>query len=338
MRRSDVDSGVAKAGETASTRIPGGRSQSTFGIAARARRGTQEANDASQTCGPRWPVVVGVEGSEADATTLAWAVGEAVRRGAPLHLVHAQEFPPWFARDRKLRESAKEEAGARAEELLERTRALVHAREAAVLTESHFGWGAAAAVLSNAAREASLVVVGASRREDEHHLTLRPVARQVAAHAPCSVIVAHDPGERTADGSVVVGVDGSRISEEAVGFAFEEAAYRGTGVVAVMAWEPEISAWPMLPDDVGSQRELAVAALAESVAGWRDRYPDVALEQRVVQGHPVRTLLEVAPEAALLVVGSRGHGWFPGTLLGSVSSALIRRSPVTLAIVRAPGA
>ncbi|WP_052745667.1 universal stress protein [Allosalinactinospora lopnorensis] len=295
----------------------------------------QEASDDSETYGAPPADRGRGGGSDADATTLAWATSEAVRRQASLQLVHAQELPSWFVRHHRLTAEAKEDANAHAEELFDRARAHVHAREAAVVTESHFGFGAAASVLSSAAREASLVVLGASRHEEQHHITLRPVASHVAAHAPCPVVVARDPGDGA--GNVIVGVDGSRISEEAVGFAFEEAAYRGTGVAAVMAWEPVISAWPVFPDDVGAQRELAVDALAGSVTRWRDRYPGVSLEQRVVQGHPVRALLDVAPATPLLVVGSHGHGWFPGALLGSVSNALIRRSPVTLAVVRAPG-
>ncbi|MBB4934915.1 nucleotide-binding universal stress UspA family protein [Lipingzhangella halophila] len=285
----------------------------------------------------RWPIVVGVDGSDADTAAMEWAAGEAVRRRAALRLVHAQELPPWLARDPRLRERITESATERTEELFQRARGLAHARDPELVVGSQLEWGSAAGALLNAAHEAVLVVMGAATSEDQHHISLRPVASHVAAHAPCPVVVARDPAGSSAGGSVIVGVDGSRVSEQAVEFAFEEADYRGTGVVALMAWGPEPAAWPMMPEGADPQHDLAAATLAESVAGMRERYPDVPLEQRVVPSHPVRGFLDAAPEAALLVVGSHGHGWFPGLLLGSVSNALIRRSPVPLAVVRAPG-
>lgn len=278
----------------------------------------------------RRPIAVGLDGSEADTATVEWAAGEAARRGTALRLVHAQDLPPWIARDPQLRARVTENAEARTAELFQWARDTVRARDADVVTESRLEWGAAAGVLLNAAREASLVVVGAS----EHHIALRPVASHVAAHAPCPVVVAREAAESAPNGKVIVGVDGSPASEQAVGFAFEEAQYRGSGVVALLAWGYELAVWPMVPEEGGAQRDLAAAALAESVAGWRERYPDVLLEQRVVPSHPVRAFLDVAAEAAILVVGSHGHGWFPGLLLGSVSNALIRRSSVPLAVVR----
>ncbi|RNL82427.1 universal stress protein [Halostreptopolyspora alba] len=282
----------------------------------------------------RRPIVVGLDGSEADTAAVEWATDEAGRRGAALRLVYAQDLPSWVARDARLRARVTENAEARTAELFRWARDTVRERDAEVATESRLEWGTAAGVLLNAAREASLVVVGAAQRE-EHHIALRPVASQVAARAPCPVVVAHEAEGSSPDGKVVVGVDGSSASERAVGFAFEEAQYRATGVVALLAWGYELAVWPMVPEEGGSQRDLAAAALAESVAGWRERYPDVPLEQRVVPSQPVRALLDVAPEAALLVVGSHGRGWFPGLLPGSVSNALVRRSSVPLAVVPA---
>lgn len=281
-------------------------------------------------------IVVGLEDSRADQTALACAAGEAMRRGLPLQLVHAEDLPLWLARDHRLRQAVIDDATTRTEKLFDRARAQLRAYDSGLTIGTHLGWGPAAAVLLSAVREASLVVLGSSPRTDERYAGLRPVASHVAAHAPCPVMVAREPAEGVqAQDKVIAGVDGSRISAEAVGFAFEEAAYRRTNVVAMMAWMPEITAFPVIPGDPDTEHELAAATLAESVAGWRERYPDVDLEQRLVRDHPVRALLDAGQEAAMLVVGSHGRGWFPGMLLGSVSNALIRRSPVTLAIVRA---
>ena len=57
--------------------------------------------------------------------------------------------------------------------------------------------------------------------------------------------------------------------------------------------------------------------LAERLSGWRNRYPDVAVNKIVVCDRPAPRLLEQAENAQLLVVGSHGRGGFSGMLLGS---------------------
>ncbi|WP_344222961.1 universal stress protein, partial [Lapillicoccus jejuensis] len=71
-----------------------------------------------------------------------------------------------------------------------------------------------------------------------------------------------------------------------------------------------------------------------AIAGWRERLPDVPVRVRVRQWSPVEALLAEADQAELLVVGSHGWGDVRGLLLGSVSQAVLRRSPVPVAVVR----
>jgi nucleotide-binding universal stress UspA family protein len=78
------------------------------------------------------------------------------------------------------------------------------------------------------------------------------------------------------------------------------------------------------------EREL----LAQRLAGWQEKYPDVTVKRVVTPDRPVRHLLEQASGAQLLVVGSRGRGALSGALLGSTSQALIYHSPCPLLIAR----
>jgi nucleotide-binding universal stress UspA family protein len=80
--------------------------------------------------------------------------------------------------------------------------------------------------------------------------------------------------------------------------------------------------------------------LAERLAGWESRYPDITVRRVVTGGRPVRSLLKPAADAQLLTVGSRGRGGISGMLLGSTSHALIHHPPCPLLVVRppAPGA
>jgi nucleotide-binding universal stress UspA family protein len=134
---------------------------------------------------------------------------------------------------------------------------------------------------------------------------------------------------------IVVGVDGSESSIDALHWAAGQARLTGAPLEVVSAWEyPVTYGWsPPWPENFDPETEARVA-LAEIVE--RELGPDPGLEvrQTVVEGHPAPVLLEVAKKAALLVVGSRGHGAFSGMLLGSVSEHSASHSVCPVVVVR----
>jgi nucleotide-binding universal stress UspA family protein len=84
------------------------------------------------------------------------------------------------------------------------------------------------------------------------------------------------------------------------------------------------------PENHLAGREL----LADAVAAWSLKYPRVEVETTVVDGSPAWALIQASKGAALVVVGSRGHGGFTGLLLGSVSQALLRHADCPVAVAR----
>jgi Dienelactone hydrolase family/Universal stress protein family len=78
----------------------------------------------------------------------------------------------------------------------------------------------------------------------------------------------------------------------------------------------------------------AACVQAETLAGWTEKYPDVDVVSRLVPRRPVLALVGESAGATLLVVGSYGHGWFAGMLLGSVSQAVLRHASVSVAVAR----
>jgi nucleotide-binding universal stress UspA family protein len=138
------------------------------------------------------------------------------------------------------------------------------------------------------------------------------------------------PGDRR----IVVGVDGSPPSREALCWAVRQAALTGSVVDAVIAWHDPASyagyAW-LIADTC--DRDLAGKALSDVVDSAIPAGSAVAVRQRVIEGHAARVLPDAAHGADLLVVGSRGHGGFPGALLGSVSQHCAQHSPCPVVII-----
>jgi nucleotide-binding universal stress UspA family protein len=134
---------------------------------------------------------------------------------------------------------------------------------------------------------------------------------------------------------IVVGVDGSGSSQQALRWAAHEAELQGLPLEALMAWgyldqhHHPLDA-PFTPDYDEAAAHLALASYVTDALG-PDATDDVEL--RPVCDLPARALLSVCDEAALLVVGARGRGGFAGLLLGSVSQKVLHHATCPVAVV-----
>lgn len=140
---------------------------------------------------------------------------------------------------------------------------------------------------------------------------------------------------------MVVGVDDSPGAARALDWAVREAAVHGWDVHAVLAWElPSVGALGLdpLPTDVTAVAEGATAVLARILADVQPLADElgVTVKGEAVHGHPRHTLLDLARDADLLVVGSRGRGGFAGLLLGSVSSYCAKHATGPVVVVPEP--
>ncbi|WP_206797105.1 universal stress protein [Amycolatopsis sp. MtRt-6] len=282
------------------------------------------------------PVVVAVDGSETAAAAALWAAGEAARRHAALLVFTAygyedaafggKMYPPsdWLA-----------VKGAEAGELLRTTRATLEAAVpgAAVSTEAS-DRGPIPVLLEVSAR-ARVLVTGEPVGAIAGLFSGSPDV-DLAAKAHCPVVVVR--GNESVDGPVVVGVDGSPLSEAAIAWAFEEASLRGAPLVALYAWHDGDTAGLFSDGNVAFQGEAVQDSgrrlLAERLAGWQEKYPDVQVERRVEHDRPRARLLSASRGAQLVVVGSRGRGGFTGLVLGSTSQALLHHASCPVMVVR----
>ncbi|GGW08521.1 universal stress protein [Streptomyces narbonensis] len=277
-------------------------------------------------------ILLGVDPQELSVPALVWAADEAARRGLVLRLVVA--VPPAhgglrydaLARQSALRVRA-ESAIANAEDLVRELR-----DDLRIATDRVNG--APATVLRDMARHAALVVVGSRRLgRPAEMFSESSVVVPLTARADCPVVVVRAP-EHTAvhPPTVVVGVDGSESSRAAVAFAVEEASLRAARLRAVWVWPRSVLAHDDGGEGLAERRRL----LAESVAGRAERYPDVAITQDVLRGHPVEQLALASQESLSLVVGRRGRGGYSGMRLGSTVHGLLHRAPCPLVTVPLP--
>ena len=283
------------------------------------------------------PIVVGVDGSPSSLDAVAAASRMAADRHRPLRIVHAfvwslLSVPYGISGGAPAGPGLRDEA----DKIIADAIALARSAAPEIEVDGEVREGASAPVLLDEARRAWLLMLGDRGLGGFASMLLGSVTAQVAAHAACPVLMIR-PTEHP-DGPVLVGVDGSGQSDLAVGFAFEEAAFRGAPLRAVHAWRHPVSVEPgdMLPlvydvEEVEGEEERV---LAEALAGWRDRYSDVPVEQVVVRAGAARTLVDESARARLLAVGARGHGGFVGLLLGSVSRAALLHAACPVAVIR----
>jgi nucleotide-binding universal stress UspA family protein len=189
--------------------------------------------------------------------------------------------------------------------------------------------------LVDLSRKAKLIAVGNSGRGALARGLLGSVSSSLVRRAHCPVAVIRDEEPHMphpAQAPVLVGIDGSPASELATAIAFDEASRRGVNLVAVHAWsDREILELPGL--DWSAVKAEEERLLAESLAGWYERYPDVTVHRLLVCDRPAHVLVETSETAQLVVVGSHGRGGFAGMFLGSVSNAVVQsvRMPVIVA-------
>ena len=292
------------------------------------------------------PIVVGIDGSDSARLAAVWAAGEAARRDVELRLVHTVGVGGFEHAGRYVPPAdfyAVLET--RGRELLEEADTEVRRAYPAVAVKQILRNGHPTAVLIDESERAGLVAVGSRGLDAVQRVFAGSTAVHLAAHGQCAVAVIH--GGTTGDqlpeeGPVVVGVDGSPASEAAIALAFEEASARRTRLIAVHAGTDFVSDHAYL---VARQciaywepyEERDREMLAERLAGWQEKYPDVPVRRVNGLETPACALLDYDRTAQLMVVGSRGRGGFAGMLLGSVSRKLINQATCPLIVAR-PGA
>ena len=134
------------------------------------------------------------------------------------------------------------------------------------------------------------------------------------------------------EGRIVVGVDGSASSEEALRWAVRQSRLTGRPLDAVIAWDYPVNYGVAELEDLDWKGDSA-DLLRKTITNALPEEDAALVRQRVVHGHAAKVLMDASADADLVVVGSRGHGGFTGMLLGSVSQHVVAHATCPVVVV-----
>ncbi|MFF4603152.1 universal stress protein [Streptomyces sp. NPDC001339] len=284
-------------------------------------------------------VVVGLDGTDISVPAVRWGAAEAAARDLPLHLLHSHVSQPLNVPTAK-EPTTRKRAGA---EVLGAAEAMALQLHPGIAVTTEQVSVQAADALVDRSRQASMMVLGSRGHGAIAGFLLGSVSLHVLGRAECPVVtVREDVTASYGRPDIVVGVQEPGTQGEAVlEFAFAAAEAHHANVRAVRAWEPSAVAGfvPTAPTSPPDQEDAYTAAeekkLADILAPWRAKFPDVTVVEHIQRGRVASVLLKACPQASLLVVGRRMHR--TPMLLGPVVFAVLHHSCCPVAVVPRTG-
>jgi nucleotide-binding universal stress UspA family protein len=142
-------------------------------------------------------------------------------------------------------------------------------------------------------------------------------------------------------GEIVVGVDGSEQSVEALAWAAEEARLRDAVLKVVTSFATPImsTGYEVAAPDPSDLAAASSTMLGAAIDSLRDRglFDGLDVVTETLEGHAGEQLIALSERADLLVVGARGHGGFLGLLMGSVTTYVVNHAKCPVVVVRGRG-
>ncbi|GAA3039312.1 universal stress protein [Streptomyces glomeratus] len=295
-------------------------------------------------------VTAGVDATAEGLAAAHWAAREALRRGAGLRLVHAWRgqpgsVPPVSA------DTARRHV---AERTLRRSAASVRAAHPGLRVEDVLLSDSPVTVLLAVAEEAEVLVLGSHGLGRIAGFALGSVSQRVLARSSCPVVLVR-AGETNADEhlpaldgvspeeipetpyrDVVLGLDTEHLSDELLGFAFESARRRGSGLRVIHAMGVVPAHADDGPPDTAPAGEPLTGrdqVLLAALRPWCEKFPRVLVTETVAEGRAAAELVHASACASLLVVGRRTRNTRLGPHIGSVTHAVLHHARCPVAVV-----
>lgn len=293
------------------------------------------------------PLVVGLDGSPESLAAADWAAREALRREIPVELLQA------WPRERGDHAAVPGNRSAErwARDMLRRTETELRTFHPGLKVTSAQVPDSPTAVLSSAAKDAEMLVLGSRGLGTLTGFLLGSVSQEVLGRAGRPVVLVR-AGARAADEhlpdaggrpsaetplrEVLLGLDTSHECDAVAAFAFEAAARRAAPLTVVHTWNLyRTYGYAASPLSASLAEELEAEEsrlLAVALASWREKYPGVTVAEQLVVGSAAQVLTEAARRAGLAVVGRRPRRGV-GTHVGPVTHAVVHHAPCPVAVV-----
>ncbi len=287
-------------------------------------------------------IIVGVDGSDPSIVALRWAAYEAQRRHADVLAVSCYSIPVYGSPDGAVFPTHDDidvyKDGAAA--VVGRATELVADIDPKLVVDCVTTMSPAAVAISESARSGDEIVVGASGHTGFMDGLLGSVTMSVVHRSQVPVIVV--PCKPVAEvgpsmHKIVVGLDGSAGSLQALEWAYDEALLSGAELTAVHGWIYPYAGRRTAVSEPRTQMQLdAMQELKTSLESLGPRLTSgsIHVHPKLVEQSPAEALLEMAKDADLVVVGSRGRGALRSALLGSVSRTVVHHATCPVVIIR----
>jgi len=276
-------------------------------------------------------IVVGVTEAPVTRRVIDWAVSRAAHRHQQIELVSVVGGAIGAVGEGSVMETVLDET----QRMLDEEAASIS--DAGVHVTTRVEAGNPVTVLQAASEHAALLVIGSDYRGPGSGPARGAHGIRIVAGAGCPVVVVPDIDIHDRTG-VVVGVDGSPVSEGAIAFAAAEADRLREPLIAVSVWTPVTAprnsamVYPELY--LTNMQRTAEENLALSLAGLRAQYPDLVIDERAVKGYPSTVINELAADAKLAVIGTHGRNAVARFLLGSISHEVLQRVATVTVVTR----
>ncbi len=271
-------------------------------------------------------VVVGVD-SKTSQQTVDWAAAQAVAEGRPVVLAHATGSlgtvgTTWLQYDDPATSRPLQEMAQQGEDIVRPVADRLREAHPELDVRTLVVAEDPALELLELAKTAHLLVVGSRSSWLTHLVPIWRLGARTSRHAACSVVVVPSRKATVVQRGVLVGTDASPRSHAALVFAYRYASQHHLPLTVVRATRA-----------TGQGLDHERRMLAEATSGLSENYPDVSVQQTVVHGWPARTLLDMAENMHLLVVGQHHALGAYESPVGHVRSTLVDRAVCPVAVV-----
>ncbi|MEU8782363.1 universal stress protein [Streptomyces sp. NPDC048637] len=282
-------------------------------------------------------ITAGVDGTPESLSAVLWAAEEAQLRRARLRLLHAWVL---LAPEPTPRPAAGQDQNYWPHQMMEEAVTAVRTRFPDLPVDEVLVPKEPMEALQDAAGQSDLLVLGSRDLGPVSRYALGELGLQLVAHTAAPTVLVRARQETTAnegDGELMVGLGLHGPCESLLAFAFDSAARRGVTLRAVHGRHLPAYAYnrgggvePIAAEEAAQDARQELAAALQP---WREKHPDVRVDDRVVMESPAPALLHSATDAGLLIVGRRRRHRLPGARIGHVVQAVVHHAPCPVAVV-----